>query len=156
VTRPRTGSNGFALMAAMFIIVTLAAIGVYLLTISTGQLAAGAQDEQGARAYQAARAGIDWAAFQILRNSAGAFTATTCTTPAASQTLDLGTLGAPGGTSFRTTITCTRTTDTEGGATILVYVVTATGCNRATCPVTVPDATYATYVERQLKLVVSN
>jgi MSHA biogenesis protein MshP len=143
-------------MAAMFIIVTLAAISVYLLTISTGQLASVAQDEQGARAYQAARAGIDWGAFQVLRNSAGAFAATTCTTPAASQTLDLGTLGAPGGASFRATVTCTRTTETEAGATVQIYVVTATGCNRASCPVTVPDATYTTYVERQLRLIVAN
>lgn len=143
-------------MAAMFIIVTLAAISVYLLTISTGQLATVAQDEQGARAYQAARAGIDWAAFQVLRNSTGPFATVTCVTPAASQTLDLGTLGAPGGTSFRTTIMCTRTADNEGGTPIQVYVVTATGCNRAACPVTVPDPTYATYVERQLSLVVSD
>jgi MSHA biogenesis protein MshP len=143
-------------MAAMFIIVTLAAISVYLLTISTGQLATVVQDEQGARAYQAARAGIDWAAFQVLRNATGAFATTTCTT-AASQTLDLGTLGVPGGTSFRTTITCTRTTDSEGGTNnVQVYVITSTGCNRPACPVTVPDATYATYVERQLSLVVSN
>lgn len=148
--------SGFALMAAMFIIVTLGAIGVYLLTISTGQLATVAQDEQAARAYQAARAGIDWGAFQVLRNSAGAFAATTCTTVNPGQTLNFGTLGAPGGTSFRATVTCTRTTDTEAGATIQVYVITATGCNRATCPITVPDATYATYVERQLRLVISN
>jgi len=125
--------NGFALMAAMFIIVTLAAISVYLLSISTGQLATVAQDEQGARAYQAARAGIDWGAFQVLRNASGAFATTTCTTPAASQTLDLGTLGAPGGTSFRATIACTRTTETEAGANVQIYVITATGCNRATC-----------------------
>jgi MSHA biogenesis protein MshP len=143
-------------MAAMFIIVTLAAIGVYLLTISTGQLAAGAQDEQGARAYQAARAGIDWGAFQVLRNSSGAFATTTCTTVNPGDTLDLGTLGAPGGTSFHATVTCTRTTDTEGGATIRIYVIVATGCNRPSCPVTVPDATYATYVERQLRLTVAN
>jgi MSHA biogenesis protein MshP len=153
-------ANGFALMAAMFIIVTLGAIGVYLLTISTGQLAAGAQDEQAARAYQAARAGIDWAAYQVLRNSGGAFATTTCTTaptPPGSQTLNtLGTLGSPGGTTFQATITCARTPDAEGGTSIQVYVVTSTGCNRASCPVTVPDATYATYVERQLRLVVAN
>lgn len=54
-------------MAALFIIVTLAAIGTYLLTVSTGQVAAATQDEQGARAYQAARAGIEWGAYQVLK-----------------------------------------------------------------------------------------
>ena len=42
--------HGFALMAALFILVTLTAIGTYLLTISAGQVAAGTQDEQGGRA----------------------------------------------------------------------------------------------------------
>ena len=46
--------RGFALMLAVFMIVTLAAIGVYLVTVSTGQTQAVSQDEQGVRAYQAA------------------------------------------------------------------------------------------------------
>ncbi len=150
----RRNLSGFALMAAMFIIVTLAAIGLYLLTISTGQLAAVTQDEQGARAYQAARAGIEWAAFQILK-PAGTFATTNCVTPFPSQTLNLGTLGAPpAAVSFRVTLTCTRTTEPEGSATVQVYVVTATGCNRPSCPLVTPDN--ANYVERQLQLVVAN
>jgi MSHA biogenesis protein MshP len=155
--RFRSCANGFALMAAMFIIVTLAAIGVYLLTISTGQLAAVAQDEQGARAYQAARTGIEWAAFQILK-PAGTFATTTCTTLNATNTLDLGTLGAPGGAAqFHVTLTCTMTPETEAGTSIKVYVITATGCNNSAgtppCPLGNPGATY---VERQLRLVVAN
>ena len=61
-------ARGFVLMLALFMIVSLAAIGVYLLTVATGQLEAGIQDEQGARAYQAARAGLEWGAYQVLRN----------------------------------------------------------------------------------------
>ncbi len=158
MTRLRSGANGFALMAAMFIIVTLAAIGAYLLTISTGQLAAVAQDEQAARAYQAARTGIEWAAFQILK-PAGTFATTTCTTVNATHTLDLGAFGAPSGAAqFHVTLTCTRTTETEAGTTVQVYVITATGCNNSTgppplCPLTNPGGMY---VERQLRLVVAN
>jgi MSHA biogenesis protein MshP len=158
VKRTGTQSNGFALMAALFLIVTFAAIGVYLLTISTGQLAAVAQDEQAARAYQAARTGIEWAAFQILK-PAGTFATNTCTTLSATDTLDLGTLGAPAGAAqFHVSLTCTRTTHSEGGgAPIQVYVITATGCNNGAgtppCPLANPGATY---VERQLRLVVAN
>jgi len=143
-------SRGFLLMAALFLIVTFAAIGAYLVTITAGQVEAATQDEQGARAYQAARAGIEWAAYQVLINPAGAFATSTCTTPAASQSLSLGAFGGPGG-SFQVTITCTRTTETEAGTSIQVFAVTSTGCNRAACTVTGDP----TYVERQLQLVLA-
>jgi MSHA biogenesis protein MshP len=150
-------TNGFILMAALFLIVTFAAIGLYLVTISTGTVEAATQGEQGARAYQAARTGIDWAAFQILRNSDAPpasptdFGPTCKTSNAASQTLDLSTFGASAG-SFRSTVTCSRTTELEGGTSVEIYVLTAKGCNRSpTCP-GAPDSTY---VERELQLVLS-
>lgn len=147
----RKSALGFALMAAIFILVTLASISVYLLTISAGQLAAGTQDEQASRAYQAARAGIDWGAFQLLRNSAGVF-ATACSGGATSQTLSLGPIGGPAGAiSYWSEVACTRiASQTEGGLPVTVYRLTVTGCNRSAC-----GAADATYVERQLQLTVS-
>ena len=141
---------GFALMAAIFVLVVLSAIAVYLLTVSIGQVAASAQDEQGTRAYQAARAGVEWGAYQVLRNSSGNFAATTC--PAGgSTTLSLGTLGAPAG-AFAATVECTRTVETEAGVAVSIYVLKSTGCNDSPCP----GSPNATYVERQLQLIVAN
>ena len=51
-------ARGFALILAIFMIVTLAAVGVYLVTVSTGQVQAVAQDVNATRAYRAARAGL--------------------------------------------------------------------------------------------------
>lgn len=134
-----TRSAGFALMAALFIIVTLAAIGAYLLTVSTGQVAAASQDEQAARAYQAARAGIDWAAYQVL-------VASNCT---ASQTIPL----QQGMVGFWVKVDCALvSTEAEAGTTTNAYLVVATGCNRNACG---PANTDATYVERQLQLTLS-
>ena len=148
--KPIAARRGFALMAALFIVVTLAAISVYLLTISTGQVAATTQDEQAARAYQAARAGIDWGAFQILRNAGGAFAATTC--PANGNTsLTLAAFSGANETPYSVKVECSLTAETEGGTTVNVYVVKATGCNRAACP----GAVTATYVERQLQLTLA-
>lgn len=145
-------SRGFVLMAALFLIVTFAAIGAYLVTISTGQIEAATQDEQGARAYLAARAGIDWGAYQVLRNPTGAFATTTCTTPLATATLTLGGLGGPAsGDAFRAGITCVRSTETERGETVEVFLITSTGCNRAACGA----SGESTYVERQLQLVLA-
>jgi MSHA biogenesis protein MshP len=139
-------------MAAVFLIVTFAAIGAYLITVSTGQIEAATQDEQGARTYQAARTGIEWAAFQVLVNTGGNFATNTCVTPLASQTLDLGALGGPATSdAFRVNVACTRTTETEGANPVQIYVVTATACNRATCNAIGEP----TYVERQLQLVLS-
>jgi MSHA biogenesis protein MshP len=148
----KRASAGFVLMTALFLIVTFAAIGAYLVTVASGQVEASTQDEQGARAYQAARTGIEWGAFQVLVNPAGNFATTICVTPAASQTLDLGSFGGPlGGDPFRVSVTCTRTSEAEGGATVQVYLVTATACNRAACAATGES----TYVERQLQLVLA-
>lgn len=129
--------RGFALMAALFILVTLTAIGTYLLTISTGQMAAGAQDEQGGRAYEAARAGIEWGAYQVLVVSDAC--------PAGLQVRNLP-------NNFRAEVTCTSRLETEGSRQITGYTITSTGCNGAGCGAANPPATY---VERRLQLTLS-
>lgn len=151
-------TRGFVLMAALFIVVTLAAIGAYLLTVSVGQVAAASKDEQAARAYQAARAGIEWAAFQVLRNAEAPpanpadFGPTCKTGNAATKDLPLGTMGGPGGgETFQAHVACARSAEAEAGATVEIYVVKATACNRNACPST-PDTTY---VERELQLVLA-
>ena len=132
-------SRGFALMLAVFMIVTLAAIGLYLVTISTGQIQAVSQDEQSVRAYQAARAGIDWGAYQLLQQS------TICTTQ--TRTLTQGLAG------FYAVVACQQLLpvagETEGPSTVKVFQVVSTGCNANPCAPATPDTTY---VERQLQL----
>lgn len=58
--------RGFALMSAIFLMVVLAVLGAGMLTFSSTQHAGSAMDIQGARAYQAARAGIEWGAYRAL------------------------------------------------------------------------------------------
>lgn len=52
-------SNGFALVSAIFILVVLAALAGFIVSVTTTQSLSFAQDIQGARAYQAARAGTE-------------------------------------------------------------------------------------------------
>lgn len=68
LSRPRA-QRGFALVTAIFLLVVLATLGAAMLTFSSAQHVGSALDVQGARAYQAARAGIEWGAYQALRNS---------------------------------------------------------------------------------------
>lgn len=136
-----SAARGFALMMAVFMIVTLAAIGLYLVTVSSGQTMAVLQDEEGARAYQAARTGIEVAAYQILRSA-------TCTP---TQTIVLG----QGLTGFIAVATCAQVNtvgETEGGTPIAVFQVTSTGCNASPCTPATPGPTY---VERQLQITIT-
>ena len=55
--------TGFALLTAIFILVVLAGLGAAIMTVSSNQQIGSAIDVQGARAYLAARAGVDWALY---------------------------------------------------------------------------------------------
>ena len=133
-------------MLAVFMIVTLAAIGVYLVTISTGQIQAVSQDVQAARAYQAARTGIDWGAYKVLQQNA------TCS-PTLNQTLTLTPSALSG---FYAQVTCqvvgAAAGETEGATTVKVFLITSTGCNASPCSPATPGQTY---VERQLQLTIT-
>lgn len=140
-------AGGFALILALFLLVSLGAIGAYLLTVSTGQVAAVAQDVNAANAYQAARAGIDWSAYQLLRNPGGAF-ASGCAGGAASQTLPL----AGNLSGFYAQVSCQSPgSEIEAGVAVQGYQITVTGCNKTPCGGVVGP----TYAERQLQLTLT-
>ena len=57
--------RGFSLVSAIFLLVVLAALGAAMVTFSAAQNQSLAMDILGSRAYQAANAGIEWAAYNI-------------------------------------------------------------------------------------------
>ena len=65
--------RGFSLVSAIFLLVVLAALGAAMVTFSTAQNQSLAMDVLGSRAYQAANAGIEWAAYRIESGSGGSF-----------------------------------------------------------------------------------
>jgi len=62
----RRPQSGFSLIAAIFLLVVLALMGTLIVSITSMQSASGQLDLSGVRAYQAARAGTEWAAYQVL------------------------------------------------------------------------------------------
>jgi MSHA biogenesis protein MshP len=126
--------RGVSLFAAIFLIVVLAALGAFLVTVTGLQHSSSALDIQGARAYQAARAGIEWGAYRALQDdscAAGSF--------------------SPGGTlaDFTVVVTCTQTPYSEIAASSgTVYSIIALACNRPACPDAIPGQNY---VERELQ-----
>jgi MSHA biogenesis protein MshP len=62
----RHSQHGFAMAAAIFILVLLATLALAITMLTTQTQTEHARDMLGSRAYQAARAGLDWAAYQVL------------------------------------------------------------------------------------------
>jgi MSHA biogenesis protein MshP len=138
--RPR----GFAMPVVIALIVVFAAIlGTALVTISTAQQVGFGLDIQGVRAYHAARAGLEWGMYHVLRPGFG-----TC------AGIDGRTVVFGGNLSgFRATLTCRSSNHSEGGTTVGMFVVTATGCNDGTaCPAAAP---FPNYVDRELRATVA-
>ena len=143
-------SRGFALPTAIFLLVVLAALGAFMLTMSSVQHTTAAQDVQGTRAYQAARTGMEWGIYQIMKPENDNYNKTAgFETPHACAGAMTGSpLTTLGGTlaGFSVAVSCTQTTHDEGGNTIRVYQVTSTASYGQTGTVG--------YVERQITATV--
>lgn len=145
--------RGFAIVSAIFILVVLAALGAFIVNISTNQHIGSALDVQGVRAYQAARAGVEWGLYQVQATAAYNFgyTSTDPNTRACPATPASFSPTAATLSGFTVTVTCTATPGTSGGPTI--YTVQSTACSQPNaaeprCPnITNPDPLY---IERRI------
>ena len=139
ITPPeRQDQRGFAVVSALFILIALAALGAFIATVSSTQHAGSALDVDGARAYQAARAGIEWGVSRALgSNCAG--------------TTNVGTLNG-----MAITVTCARAA--SGNATEVglnaIYTIVSTSCNQPAAGVCPGAAGSRNYVERRISVVV--
>jgi MSHA biogenesis protein MshP len=59
-------TRGFAFVAAIFVLVVLAALTSYVVNVAAGAATTSAIAVQGARAYEAARTGIEWGSYQAI------------------------------------------------------------------------------------------
>ena len=145
--------RGFALVSAIFILVVLAALGAFMVNISTNQHIGSALDVQGVRAYHAARAGIEWGLYQVQSTIAYNFGYTstnpndrTCPASPVSFSPAASTLSG-----FTVTVVCTQTSDPGGFGAPTVYSITATACNQpdgGACPNSASPGSL--YIERRL------
>lgn len=140
--------RGFSVVTAVFLVVVLALLGAFILSVTGLQQTSAQLDVQGVRAYQSARAGIEWAAWQALDpNNAGGAALPSCPTSPTNLSGLAGSLSP-----FTVTVTCGATTTTEGNRDVRAYQIIATACNQPPCP----NPTPATgYVERRLEAILS-
>lgn len=135
--------RGFGAIAAIVVLVVLAALSAAVVRLGSVVQSGTALDLLGARAQQAAGAGIEWGLSQ-------AFSGGWSNCSNASRTLDLTT-----DHGVMVTVTCNSRSFSEGEAStggarnVRIYTLDATACNSNTA---CPDATRAateTYVERR-------
>ena len=115
-----TVQRGFSVITAIFLLVVLSFLGIAMVSFSTTQHQSSAMDVMGSRAYQAARAGMEWAAFNVTQSPYNAGAPATCATSFAAGSLG-GTL-AP----FAVTVSCATVARTEAGSTVWMYDITST------------------------------
>jgi MSHA biogenesis protein MshP len=136
----RSPQRGVGLAAAIFLLLVIGALIAFLVKMSGLQHSTAALDLQGARAFQSARAGIEWGVYRALRDNSCAGSSS---------------FGLSGDLSdFTVTVLCSDTPYTEIDTTVKhVYSVIATACNRPVAGVC-PGIAGPFYVERQLQALI--
>ena len=140
--------RGFSIVTAVFLVVVLALLGAFIVSVTGLQLTTQQMDVRGMRAYQAARAGIEWAAWQVLDPN-NALNPGTCGTAFPACPASPTVLPALAGSlaPYTVTVTCAATPGTEGNRQIRVFRITSTAT--AGAPGT------AQHVNRQLEATLS-
>jgi MSHA biogenesis protein MshP len=135
---------GFGLVSAIFLLVVLSSLGAAIVSVFTIQQASSALDVTGARAYQAARAGIEWGLYQQLR----------APSPGATVCFSDTSFGFPDTTTLRPLTVTVGCVLTQGPGTIKRWHLSAVACNQ-------PDASTLAcpnrndspdYVEREMQV----
>lgn len=133
-------TQGFALPAAIFLLVVLGGLAGWMMQLTVATQAQDALAMEGERAYRAAEAGLE-AGIYAARVSGG------CSAQSLTFSGQLS--------RFTATVGCTSSTADEGGSTITFYEITSTACNQpasGVCPNATP--TSGEYAERQMRAVV--
>ena len=134
MSRAPQSQQGFSLVAAIFLLVVLAALGAYAVRLNTLQQQSVTAALRGAQAFEAARTGAAWGAHRAV--NAGVCAAGTLT------------LTEGAATGFRVSVQCTQTSHVEGTTSVNVYVL----------DVRAEAGTYGgpDYVSRRLQTKVTN
>lgn len=154
VPRAPRRQKGFLIIAAVFLVVVLAGLIAYLTTVSSTSQAASAADLNSSRAFQAARAGGEWATYLVVNPVGVAGTLRfDCEPGPTTKTL------APGSTlsGFTVTVTCSSAPYTEGAAAVRVYNIVSNACNEPNAGACPNNTTVSsTYVDREIIQTISS
>lgn len=159
----KTAQRGFSLISAIFLLIVIAALGTFAMTLSTTQQQSLALNVLGSRAYQAARSGIEWGAFQIAQSTVAPVStfAANCQAGATSvsYTPAVATLS-----NFNVVVSCTATSHIEpqpsvvGGMAVTIHTAASPlWVYQLNASAATPNAALGNpnYVERQLTVSIA-
>ena len=127
--RARRRAAGIGIVTAIFLLVVIAGLGAAVVSLLTAQQSTIALDVQSARAYQAARAGVEWALYEALEAKA-----LNCP-----QTYSFGFQPLTALNGFKVTVSCGTPVVLNGTS---HYWIKAIACNEAACPSASPGPDY--------------
>jgi MSHA biogenesis protein MshP len=117
ITMGHKVQRGFSLITAIFLLVVIAGLGAMAVTFFTAQQQSSALDVLGSRAYQAALAGKEWGAYQVLQNSMSC-------TPSPNNPLTLA--GNLSGFTVNVNVACNPYIETASAVAVFTLTSTAT------------------------------
>lgn len=134
-------SQGFALPAAIFLLVVLGGLAAWMMQLTVATQAQDALAIEGERAYRAAEAGLEAGIYAVRQPSPSC---------AAQNIVFTGALSR-----FTASVTCALSSANESGNSIAFYRITSKACNQpvsGACPNAAPTA--LEYAERQVTATV--
>lgn len=115
------GEQGFSLIGAIFLLVVIGMLVSMAMAFAAAQQRGVSTELQRVRANLAARAGLEWAAWQLRNNTSGAFVTACQTAGLLPQPVTLaGSLA-----DFDVSLVCNATSHDEGGITLWFYALSA-------------------------------
>ncbi|NJD08353.1 MAG: agglutinin biogenesis protein MshP [Methylococcaceae bacterium] len=146
MSAPSRRQSGFSLLTAIFLVVVLGFLGLFMVRFSGVQQLTSVQDLEAARALQLAQAGAESAAYSVLQGGAAC-------SPATTSNLSFPGTGLAG---WVATVSCSRLGSyTDLGSGVSVFRIVSTACNRPAsggCP---GSADGLTYVERRVSVTIA-
>lgn len=124
--KSRPSQLGFSLITAIFLLVVLATLMVYMINLNVVQQSTVAMNIQGARGLQAARAGIEYGIFQVLGPSATPVTAAVWCAAPGTVTF---TTAEPALEAFSVTMGCSKSDHIEASVQLTTYTISALASN---------------------------
>ncbi|MDD4911377.1 MAG: hypothetical protein PHP57_03720 [Sideroxydans sp.] len=124
LAKPPARSGGFSIITAIFLLVVLSFLGVAMVSFSTVQHQSEMMDVMGARAYQAARAGVEWSVHNVTQMPTGTRWAG-CEAASPARTFAANELAGETLSAFTVRVNCSSASFVEGTSTVWVYAVSS-------------------------------
>ncbi|MDQ2821253.1 MAG: agglutinin biogenesis protein MshP [Pseudomonadota bacterium] len=125
----RKKQAGVGLVTAIFLLVVIAGLAAAMVTVFTNQQASSQLDLQGSRAYQSARAGIEWGLFNATQAT------TYCVPSGTTDATTTNSFALPAASmlsGFTVTVICSTALGPGRDAATMVRKISATSCNQPT------------------------